>query len=332
MGRRQSVRSALRRREALRQRKWSRARAVGVPLGDRQGPGCPNENEDRKRASGEAPFSRNWLRHAPEKETKRRPRSEVPVCATRILRLHKRKWGPALLPAPTAPSEGYAGVRNLVKNPKAPTRSRSWLTSSGVASYRTTPSEEEPDRSTRLRGPKVRWSFDRSGLASRNRSLSKPKPSDALRPFLGRPLSRPASLLDDPETASKPRRAGGRSTLPAPLPGWPRTKPESSIHCLPAEIGPLVTCRSLLVLADLPRRPGPPSRSHEHHARLSRVAKAKNGVRSLWITGISGTTVGTFSRPLFDAPLQLPFRSPQPTSAKCLNRLHHRTSPPIFTG
>jgi len=33
----------------------------------------------------------------------------------------ERKWGPALLPAPTAPSEGYAGVRNLVKNPKAPT-------------------------------------------------------------------------------------------------------------------------------------------------------------------------------------------------------------------
>ena len=26
-----------------------------------------------------------------------------------------RKWGPALLPAPTAPSEGSAGVRNLVK-------------------------------------------------------------------------------------------------------------------------------------------------------------------------------------------------------------------------
>ena len=71
-----------------------------------------------------------------------------------------------MLPAPTAPSEGSAGVRNLVKNPKAPTRSRSWLTSSGVASHRTTPSCEEPDRSTRLRRPKVRWSFDLSGPAS----------------------------------------------------------------------------------------------------------------------------------------------------------------------
>ena len=26
----------------------------------------------------------------------------------------QRKWGPALLPAPTAPSEGSAGIRNLV--------------------------------------------------------------------------------------------------------------------------------------------------------------------------------------------------------------------------
>ena len=46
------------------------------------------------------------------------------------------------------------------------TRSRSWLTSSGVAFHRTAPSCEEPDRSTRLRGPKVRWSFDLSGPAS----------------------------------------------------------------------------------------------------------------------------------------------------------------------
>ena len=42
------------------------------------------------------------------------------------------KWGPALLPAPTAPSEGSAGVRDLdrLRSPVL----RSWLTSSGVAS------------------------------------------------------------------------------------------------------------------------------------------------------------------------------------------------------
>ena len=38
--------------------------------------------------------------------------------------------------------------------------SRSWLTSSGVASHPTAPPCGEPDRPTRLRGPKARWSFD----------------------------------------------------------------------------------------------------------------------------------------------------------------------------
>ena len=54
----------------------------------------------------------------------------------------------------------------------------------------------------------------------------------------------------------------------------------------------------LLAVASFPMRPGPPSRSQVHNARPGRVAKAKNGCSSLWITGISGTTRGTF----FDSP------------------------------
>jgi hypothetical protein len=50
-----------------------------------------------------------------------------------------------------------------------------------------------------------------------------------------------------------------------------------------------------LAVAGCLERPGPPSRSQLQHAHLFRVAKAKNEVRSLWITGISGTTAGTFS-------------------------------------
>ena len=42
-------------------------------------------------------------------------------------------------------------------------------------------------------------------------------------------------------------------------------------------------------------RPGPPSRSPKHHALGPRVGKAKNAGPKLWITGISGTTSGTFS-------------------------------------
>ena len=60
---------------------------------------------------------------------------------------------------------------------------------------------------TRLRGPKVRWSFDRSGLSFRNRSPSKPKPFSVPRPFLGRPLWRPASFVTPHEEMREPRRA-----------------------------------------------------------------------------------------------------------------------------
>ena len=107
------------------------------------------------------------------------------------------------------------------------TRSRSWLTSSGVASYRTAPSFEEPDRSTRLRGPKVRWSFDLSGPAFWNRSSSKPKPSSALRPFLGKPLLRPALLTEIPKN---PGNRVAREAIPssgALFPAGPEKNPKA---------------------------------------------------------------------------------------------------------
>lgn len=36
-----------------------------------------------------------------------------------------------------------------------------------------------------------------------------------------------------PESLLQPRRAFGRSPLPAPRPGWPRNAPEGTFHCLP---------------------------------------------------------------------------------------------------
>ena len=104
----------------------------------------------------------------------------------------QKKWGPALLPAPTAPSEGYAGVRNLIDRPEGlPTRSRSWLTSSGVASHPTAPSEEEP-----------------TGLpdcAARGFAGPSPDPASLLEPksFEAKTVRRSAALLGSITLASR---------------------------------------------------------------------------------------------------------------------------------
>jgi len=119
--------------------------------------------------------------------------------------------------------------------------------------------------STWLRFPKARFPFD-------YRCLAKPKPPDVPRPFLGRPLLRFA--LSFHPRASEPRRARGRSTLPAPLPDWPRATPKS----LSLPVGgdrSLRPLRFLLSLAGLPVEAGtsvpitleqctsPPSRGSE---------------------------------------------------------------------
>jgi len=80
------------------------------------------------------------------------------------------------------------------------------------------------------------------------------KPSDVPRPFLGRSLLRPA-LLFRPKT-SEPRRARGRSTLPAPLPDWPRETPrEFLIACRRRSVLPSPSA-SLLAVAGLPVEAG----------------------------------------------------------------------------
>jgi hypothetical protein len=87
--------------------------------------------------------------------------------------------------------------------------------------------------STGLRFPKVRLSFDVRPVRRPKSSLKTVRLSAAL---LGStPLaSRFAHQIPkNPGAASRLRR----KTLPAPLPGWPRIEPESSFHCLPAEIG-----------------------------------------------------------------------------------------------
>jgi hypothetical protein len=137
-------------------------------------------------------------------------------CAHLPNRRAKQKWGPALLPAPTAPSEGSAGVRTLA--PGGPfsivahqLRRRLPSNCSLLRGARPTYSNDNPED---------HQSFALSGLAR------KPKPSDVPRPFLGKLLPRPA-LPFAIRKPLEPRRATGRNLFRR-LPGWPRFRSRKS--------------------------------------------------------------------------------------------------------
>jgi hypothetical protein len=133
------------------------------------------------------------------------------------------KWGPASLPAPTAPSEGSAKLQNSVPGEPHP---EFRLTSSGVASHRSLPPKRSLAASTPVRQPKPRFCFAPPGLTE----VKADRCSAAL---LGMTHScvplcppRPKSL----EAASRWRKiisSGASSRLaPHPLPKEPQ-------HCLP---------------------------------------------------------------------------------------------------
>jgi hypothetical protein len=182
-----------------------------------------------------------------------------------------------------------------------------------------TPSREELDRPTEVRHPKARISFKRSCLTRKS------KPTDVPRPFLGSSPTASRFAPLDPKTVGS-RVALERSSLPAPRPGWPRKAPKE----------PSIACRGDRTFGHLPhpscrcRLPGEAWDRRPDHAqtltRFSESRQAKNMGASLWITGISGTTIGTFpdSRkwPISNdsgRSNRLPFRSPGLTSTRCPN-------------
>ena len=211
----------------------------------------------------------------------------------------------------------YLGSRS--GKPVCDPASRSWLTSSGVASHRTAPSCEEPDRSTRLRGPKVRWSFDLSGPASGTEV-----PRSQNRPMFCGPSwgNRSCVPLRSPwfRRTREPRRTRGNSLFRRLFPAGP-VGTRRLFPFLPAEIGPLVTCRPLLAVSGclgeagtaVPITQAPctprPSRESEKFAFLP----VENGD----IGHNRGNLLGFFESPA----LRLPFRSPLLTSATCPNPL-----------
>ena len=167
----------------------------------------------------------------------------------------QKKWGPASLPAPTAPSEGSAKPQNKVPGePDLEPR----LTSSGVAFHRPLPRKRSLAASTPVRQPKPRFCFAPPGLTE----VKADRCSAAL---LGMIVNCVPLCLPRPEDRWKPRRAVERSSLPAPRPGWPRFSSRKSLH---------IACRGDRTFSRLPHRPavsgsslrpGPPSRSQVRH-------------------------------------------------------------------
>ena len=161
----------------------------------------------------------------------------------RIAFAHK-KWGPALLPAPTAPSEGSAGVRSTLVPPRK--RFGTPLLDPGSPAQASLPIVQRPlarSPADLLDCAARRFAGLSTGPAWRSNS----SPKTVIRAITAR---RSAALLGVTTLESRfahqvpknPRAASHkrRSPHPAPLPDWPRQEPESSSHCLPAEIGPSV--------------------------------------------------------------------------------------------
>jgi hypothetical protein len=144
---------------------------------------------------------------------------------------------------------------------------------------------------TRLRLPKVRLSFVARPVLGPKPSVKAVRCSAALLGVTALASRFAHQVPRDPGAASRERRF----PLPAPSSRLAPGRTRKSIP-LPAG-GDRFFCPFLVLraVAGLPERLGRPPRSLEHHAPPDRVAKVKFSVRSLWITGILGTTEGTFS-------------------------------------
>ena len=213
-----------------------------------------------------------------------------------------QKWGPALLPAPTAPSEGSAGVRDLdrLRSPVP----RSWLTSSGVAS---------------------------SHGSVRRQIL------DLSRPFLDRPSFRALPL---PERSKSLRQKD--QLFRRLFPGWSGDTPDLRTprgistsrlhhHRLPAEIRPLVPGRPW---SGFPSRRWPEAAAPITIPMCAWPRVAPSGICAPGPVD-NGDIADNLMTLWLDVPAQarstrLPFRSGIPTSRRCPNPLPcPNSNPPI---
>ena len=136
----------------------------------------------------------------------------------------QKKWGPALLPAPTAPSEGSAGVRNLVDRAFRPTYPLSILAHQLRHRF---PSCSSLFRGTRL----IYWTtWPESSLVVRSARPGRNRDSSQNRPMFCGPsweiLYRVPLRSPSPRGGREPRRATGRSLFRRLFPAGPDKNPK----------------------------------------------------------------------------------------------------------
>ena len=177
----------------------------------------------------------------------------------------QKKWGPALLPAPTAPSEGSARSQNQVPGEPYP---EFRLTSSGVASHRPLPPKRSLATSTPVRQPKPRFCFAPPGLTE----VKADRCSAAL---LGMTSQLRPALPPTIETAGSRVALSKDHLFRRLVPAGPASTPERASALPAAEIGALATRRTFEPLPALWWGLGPPSRSHMHPDSPFRVAPSE---------------------------------------------------------
>ena len=238
----------------------------------------------------------------------------------------QKKWGPALLPAPTAPSEGYAGIRNLVRfGLSAQPDPLSILAHQLRRRF-------PPDRSL-LRGARPIYSTapPESSLAFRpvrpvheDPNPEELQPSGQSRPMFRGPSwgNRSHVPLRSPKSRRTPEAASHKRQfpLPAPLPGWPRKEPK--LFPLPAG-GDRFFCPFLArsTVAGFPGRLGLPPRSQESPC----ACHPSRGSEKYGTKPVDNGDIGNKARNL----LRLPESRLLTTSAKCLNPLPSSPIQPI---
>ncbi len=191
----------------------------------------------------------------------------------------KQKWGPALLPAPTAPSTDMPvfATRSAEASPSLDPDSPAQASLSIAAARESLAFPNFASRKKLHLGPlmphpktkQLRCSTALLGMTTSASRFARPTPKS-----VGAASRKRKIISSGASSRLAPKSPRRNSPLPA-------GRDRFFGHCRP------------ILPEGCPVRLRPPSRSPDDNAPRHESRKAKKGAASLWITGISGTTEGT---------------------------------------